>query len=237
MRSVYYLTLRQLSGSSRLAIMTVLAAMPVIVMVPMLGENEAPSVADFESFVLSGMMIGAIVPLVVLAIAVAAFGNEIEDRTLANLTLSPIPRWRIALAKLLAAITIAAPLIALSALITAHMALLGEWTATIAITVSAVAAVAMYASMFVWLGLVSAQAVALGLLYVVLWEGFFSEFVAGVRLLSIRHYALALMHGLDERRFATPNQMSMTVALIMVTLVIGGFLLLSIRRLRRMDVP
>lgn len=237
MRSVYHLTLRQLSGKSRLAIMTVLAAMPVIVMVPMLGENEAPTVADFESFVLSGMMIGAIVPLVVLAIAVAAFGNEIEDRTLANLTLSPIPRWRIALAKLLAAITIAAPLIALSALITAHVALLGEWTATIAITVSAVAAVAMYASMFVWLGLVSAQAVGLGLLYVVLWEGFFSEFVAGVRLLSIRHYALALMHGLDKRRFATPNQMSMTVALIMVTVVIGGFLLLSIRRLRRMDVP
>jgi ABC-2 type transport system permease protein len=237
MLSVYNLTLRQLSGRSRLAIMTVLALMPLIITVLMLGEGEAPSVADFESFVLSAMLIGSIVPLVVLAIAAAAFGNEIEDRTLANLTLSPIARWRITLPKLLATITIAAPLIMLSALLTAHVAFLGEWTATIAITVAAVAAVAMYASMFVWLGLVSAQAVGVGLLYVVLWEGFFSEFVSGVRLLSIRHYAIALMHGLDERRFAESDHLSMGVAVIMAALVIGGFLFLSIRRLRRMDVP
>jgi ABC-2 type transport system permease protein len=237
MLSVYNLTLRQLSGRSRLAIMTVLALMPLIITVLMLGEDEAPSVADFESFVLSAMLIGSIVPLVVLAIAAAAFGNEIEDRTLANLTLSPIARWRITLPKLLATITIAAPLIMLSALLTAHVAFLGEWTATIAITVAAVAAVAMYASMFVWLGLVSAQAVGVGLLYVVLWEGFFSEFVSGVRLLSIRHYAIALMHGLDERRFAESDHLSMGVAVIMAALVIGGFLFLSIRRLRRMDVP
>jgi hypothetical protein len=42
----------------------------------------------------------------------AAFGNELEDRTLANLTLSPIPRWKIVVPKLLGVITIAAPFIA-----------------------------------------------------------------------------------------------------------------------------
>ena len=62
--------------------------------------------------------------------------------------------------------------------------------------------VALYASAFVWLGLVTTQAIGIGLLYIVLWEGFFSGFVSGVRLLSIRHYAIALMHGLDGRRFA-----------------------------------
>ena len=62
---------------------------------------------------------------------------------------------------------------------------------------------ALYASAFVWLGLVSTQAIGIGLLYIVLWEGFFSGFVSGVRLLSIRHYAIALMHGLDARRFAS----------------------------------
>ncbi|MBA3467525.1 MAG: hypothetical protein H0T21_08955 [Gemmatimonadaceae bacterium] len=96
---------------------------------------------------------------------------------------------------------------------------------------------AMYASLFVWLGLVSSQAIGLGLLYIVLWEGLLSGFVSGVRLLSIRHYAIALMHGLDERRFATGDHLSMAAALVVITLVIGGFLLLSIRRLRKMDVP
>ena len=73
---------------------------------------------------------------------------------------------------------------------------------------SALVGVAMYASVFVWLGLVSTQAIGIGLLYIVLWEGFFSGFVSGVRLLSIRFYAIALMHGMDERRFASMTHLT-----------------------------
>ena len=237
MGSVYRLTLRQLSGRWRLVIMTVLAAMPVVIAVIMVSSKSAPSVQEFETGILGAMLAGSIAPLVVLAIAGAAFGNEVEDRTLANLTLAPIPRWRIALPKLLATITIAGPFIAASALFTAYAAFLGDARATVAVTVSAIAAVAMYASAFVWLGLVSTQAIGLGLVYIVLWEGFLSGFVSGVRVLSIRHYAIALMHGLDARRFAQSDHLSAGVAVVMSTLVIGGFLLLSVRRLRRMDVP
>lgn len=237
MGTVYRLTLRQLSGRWRLLIMTVLALMPVIIAIVMLRSPDAPSVREFEIGILSAMLAGSIAPLIVLAIAGATFGNEIEDRTLANLTLAPIARWRIVLPKLLATITIAAPFITLSAFVTAHVAFLGDANATMAITVSALLVVALYSSAFVWLGLVSTQAIGLGLLYIVLWEGFFSGFVSGARLLSIRGYAIAVMHGLDERRFAGGNHLSMTAAVIMSLLVFGGFLFLSIRRLRRMDVP
>src|SRR5215207_887055 len=237
MGPVYRLTLRQLSGRWRLIIMTVLASMPVIIAVLMLRSKEAPTVNEFETGILSAMLAGSIAPLVVLAIAAAAFANEIEDRTLANLTLSPIPRWKIAVPKLLATITIAAPFTLVSAFLTSHVAFLGDTTATIAVTVSALVGVALYASAFVWLGLVSTQAIGLGLLYIVLWEGFFSGFVSGVRMLSIRHYAIALMRGLDARRFAEAGHVSFTVAIVMSVLVFGGFLALSIRRLRRMDVP
>lgn len=237
MLTVYKLTIRQLSSLSRLAIMATLAAMPVLITALMLREDDAPSVKDFEQFVLSTMFAGSIVPLVVLATAAVAFSNEVEDKTLANLTLSPLRRWQIALPKLLASITIAAPLIVLSALLTAHIAFLGEWKATIAIAVSATAAVAMYASMFVWLGLASPQAIGTGLLYVVIWEGFFSQFVTGVRLLSIRHYSIELMHVFDDRRFAEHDHLNTPTLLVMVALVIGGFLALTIRRLKRMDVP
>src|SRR3954452_25486348 len=145
MSAVYLLTLRQLSGRWRLGIMTVLASMPVIIAVLMLRSSSAPSVREFETAILSAMLAGSIAPLVVLAIAAAAFGNEVDDRTLANLTLSPIPRWQIALPKLLATITIAGPFIGASAMLTAHIAFLGDTRATIAITVSAIAGVAMYA--------------------------------------------------------------------------------------------
>ena len=237
MGSVYRLTLRQLSGRWRLTIMTGLAAMPVLIATLMLRSKQAPTVREFERVVLSGMLAGSIAPLVVLAIAAAAFGNELEDRTLANLTLAPIPRWKIALPKLLGVITIAAPFIAASAFLTSWIAFLGDARAAGAVTVSALVGVALYASAFVWLGLVSTQAIGVGLLYIVLWEGFFSGFVSGVRLLSIRHYAIGLMHGIDPRRFAGGDNLPLTAALVMATLVFGGFLLSSVRRLRRLDVP
>jgi cell division protein FtsW (lipid II flippase) len=88
MGSVYLLTLRQLSGKWRLAIMAVLATLPVIITVVMLSQRDTgTSVTEFEIFVISAMLSGSIAPLAVLAIAAAAFGNEVEDRTLANLTI------------------------------------------------------------------------------------------------------------------------------------------------------
>lgn len=237
MGAVYMLTLRQLSGKWRLLIMTVLAALPVLIASLTLMDESTPSVREFEVAIFSAMLAGSITPLVVLAIAAAAFANEIEDKTLANLTLSPIPRWQIAVPKLLASITLAGPFIVVSAFLTAHVAFLADWRATIAVTVALLSAVALYSSAFVWLGLVTTQAIGIGLLYIVIWEGFFAGFVAGVRLFSIRHYAIALMHGLDERRFASGTQLSLGVAIAVSVVVFGGFLLLSIRRLRRMDVP
>jgi len=237
MGTVYRLTLRQLSGRWRLTIMTVLAAMPVAIAVLMLRSNSAPTVQQFETAILSAMLAGSIAPLIVLAIGAPAFGNEVEDKTLANLVLSPLSRSQIALPKLLATFTIAAPFMTASAFATSYVAFLGDTTATIAVTVAAVVGVAMYASAFVWLGLVSTQGIGIGLLYIVLWEGLFSGFVSGVRLLSIRHYSIALMHGLDERRFAFSNHLNFPATLIIAALVVVGFAFLSVRRLRSMDVP
>lgn len=237
MSAVYLLTLRQLTGRWRLVIMTLLASLPVLIAALTLSGSSAPSIQEFESFVFSALLAGSITPLVVLATASAAFANEIEDRTLANLTLSIVPRWQIVLPKLLATITIAVPFIAASALVTAHVAFLGDLRATMAVTLAAIAAVALYSSAFLWLGLVTTQAIGVGLLYIVLWEGFFSGFVSGVRLFSIRHYSIGLMHLLDGRRFAAAAHAGDVVVLTTSLLVLAGFVVLSVRRLRRMDVP
>ena len=237
MGTVYLLTLRQLAGTWRLVIMAVLAALPALLTMVMLSNDRAPSVQDFETAVLGAMLAGSIGPLVVLAIAAAAFANELEDRTLANLTLAPIPRWQLVLPKLLAAITLAAPFMLLSALATSWIAYLGDPRAIVAVTLGTLAAVALYASGFVWLGLVTTQAIGIGLLYIVVWEGFVSGFVTGARLLSIRHTAIALMHAVDPRLFAFDGHPGDVVAVIVTLLVLGTFFWLAVRRVRRMDVP
>jgi hypothetical protein len=45
------------------------------------------------------------------------------------------------------------------------------------------------------------------------------------------------MHGLDPRRFATTDNLSFGVSIALCAIVFAGFLLLSVRQLRRMDVP
>ena len=237
MRSVFLLTLRQLSGRWRLTILTVLASLPVLIAAMMVGSSDAPTVKEFEDAILSAMLAGSISPLVVLAIASAAFANEIEDRTLANLTLSPIPRWQIVVPKLLAAVCVSGPFIAVSAFFTGYVAFSADWTAAFAVTASAFIGVMLYSSAFVWLGLKTTSAIGYGLLYIVLWEGFFSGFVAGVRILSVRYYSIALMRGFDARRFVDADDLSFGVAIVASVVVFVGFALLSIRRLRRMDVP
>ena len=237
MGPVYLLTLRQLAGRWRLLIMSVLAAGPVLFTMLVMRSSGLPSVEEFELIVFSGMLTGSISPLVVLAIATVAFGNELEDRTLANLTLSPIPRWRIAVPKLLATISVAGPFIAISAFVTAHLAFNVDTTATIAVTISALVGVVLYSSLFVWLGLVTTQAIGIGLLFIVLWEGFFAGFVSGVRLFSIRYYATGWTHGLDARRFASTEHLGFGVAIAVSAVVFFGFLLMTVRHLRRMDVP
>ncbi|HEX6574408.1 MAG TPA: ABC transporter permease subunit [Gemmatimonadaceae bacterium] len=237
MGTVYRLALRQLTGKWRLIIMTVLAALPVIIAGIMITSPNAPTVQEFEVGVLGAMLSGSIAPLVVLAIAAAAFANEVEDRTLANLVLSPLPRWQIAIPKLLATITVAAPFIAVSAFATTYIAFLGDMKAVVAVTVASIIGVALYSAAFIFLGLVTTYAIGIGLLYIVVWEGFFSGFVTGVRLLSIRHYTIALMHGLDPRRLGYLEPPSLLTVSIISAIVFVGFAYASVRRLKTMDVP
>lgn len=235
MRAIYGLTLRQLLGRGRLLIMAALAALPVgmAALIQAFGGGGG----DLETVLVDVLLAGAIAPLVVLAIAAAAFGNEVDDGTLAHLTLAPVPRWKIALPKLAAPATIAGILLAASAAATSHIAFGGDARATTAVTVGVLAAVALYAALFVWLGLVSSKAVGIGLAYIVLWEELFTGFVSGARLLSVRHHAIALIHRLDPRRFADGDHVGLWVAAGTVVLGVGVFLVLTVRRLRRMDVP
>jgi hypothetical protein len=45
------------------------------------------------------------------------------------------------------------------------------------------------------------------------------------------------MHAIDPRRFAAVDSVSGATAVIVAAAVIGGFMGLSVRRLRMMDVP
>jgi len=77
---------------------------------------------------------------------------------------------------------------------------------------------------------VTNRAIAIGLLYVLIWEGLLANLVGGVRILSIAHYSLGVANAIyPDRNFQAG--LSLSTSLILGVIVTGGALILATRRL------
>jgi ABC-type transport system involved in multi-copper enzyme maturation permease subunit len=244
MSAIYVLSVRQLASRWRLLILLALCAAPFAVAAAAGSADQPPSPSHLDDVLLDGLWASAVLPIVALAVATAAFGNELSDKTLANLTLTPLPHWRIALPKLLAAITVGAPALVAGTFGSVLLAfdlvpVPGAGRAAIAAAVAMGVGMVLYSTLFLWAGLVTSHPLALGLLYVFVWEGLFGTFVNGIKYLSVRQYTLGILKALDGARFADPGRhvLGSTAAIAGALVVTIGFGLLVLRRLRRMDIP
>ena len=231
-------SLRQLAGPWWLAAIGALAAVPVVIA----AVTAAVGTRGGDGFVLSvisGLLAAVVLPLVTMVLGTAALGNELEDRTLGYLLLRPIGRLRIAAPKFAVAVLMAAPLLAASGAAAAALGLEGDGRAAAAVAVGVAAGAVAYCSVFLWLGLVTTRAKGFALLYVFLWEGVLATFLDGIRYLSIRAYSLSIMHGVDERGLGALEGYAIGLpgAVAGTAVVAALFFLLTVRRLRHMDVP
>lgn len=251
MDTIFMLSIRQLTGGRRLLLLLLLAALPIglaLILTLTLAEDETSN-SEYIDTLLDGLLISAVMPVISLVLATAAFGNEVEDRTLNYLVLKPVARYQIVFAKLLASLVIGCPLVVASGVVATLIGDGGMGTRLVVLDSPLRAAAATgialllgsvaYSAAFTWAGLVSTRALPYALVYVVLWEGLVSSFLGGVRYLSVRGYTLGLVHGLDERSFGelADRVIEFPAALVGVVAVTAGFFLLATRRLRDMDVP
>lgn len=239
MADIFRLSLRQLMGRWRILFIALLAALPtgIILLIRLLGDDPFSFDGEFVGGMMDGMIIAGVMPIVTMALATTAFGNEVEDRTLYFLMLKPISRVSIALAKMLAVFVVAAPLVVASGTVAA-VAGGGSGRAVAAIAIALVAGVAAYASVFTWAGLITQRALAFGLVYMLVWEGLLSTFLGGIQYLSIRGYTLALLHGIDQNGFESIESrvIEFPAAIVGVIVAIACFSFLTQYRLRTMDV-
>ena len=240
MAEIFGLSLRQLLGRWRMLVILLLAALPtlLVLLIRLIGEGNLAFHEEFVGVIIDVMITGGIMPIVTMTLAAAAFGNELEDKTLYYLVLKPVSRLSIVVAKLLAVLVVALPLVVASgvvasALVGAEVRILGTLALALAAGVTA------YAAIFTFAGLLTPRALAYGLVYVLVWEGLLSTIVSGVRYLSVRGYTLALLHGLDETGFSALGErvIEFPAAIIGASVVIVAFFLLALYRLRTMDVP
>jgi ABC-2 type transport system permease protein len=250
--ALFGFSMRQTASRNRLLLIVLLSSLPIAlaVLVSATISEDETSNRDFIDTLLDGLLIGTVMPIVSLVLATAAFGNEVEDKTLSFLVLKTVSRLRIVLAKLLAVIAVGCPLIVVSGVAATLVGGSGNvgarivdldssFQAGVAVGVALFAGFVAYSTVFTWAGLSSTRALPYGLVYIVLWEGVIASLLDGVRYLSVRGYTLAIMHGLDDATFEVigGRVIELPAGVLGVVLVTAGFLWLTVRRLEQMDVP
>lgn len=234
-----WLTARQLLTRWRLIFMIVLGALPpVLALLYTLSDSRV----DPQTFLARGytnFILLVVAPVTALTFATAALGSEVEDGTIVYLLLKPVPRWQIVVSKLIVTIGVIVVFVTASIYLTALVLDRGpgELRVAFAFALGASLGSAAYAAMFSFLGLITSRALIGGLLYVFVWEGLLTRLFVGARNWSVREY----MSGITDAFSTLPvdvfeAQLTGRRALVSCLVVVVAFTLLSVRRLRNMNV-
>jgi ABC-2 type transport system permease protein len=238
-RVIAGLTLRSLAGRRRSLLVVVLGALPILVAVLVRASGRTSGLDVVTLAILDRLVISTLVPLVGLVFGTAALGAELDDGTAIYLLTKPIARWRIVVAKLAVAAGLAIAATAPSAFAAAAILATGETSlvAAVGYAVGAAVAAGLYAAVFLALSLVTGRALAIGLIYVLVWEGLLSGLFEGTRTFSIRQYALGIADAIaGGHRAAAGEGLGATSAVVLAAIVAAVALVVAVRRLQGFEV-
>jgi ABC-2 type transport system permease protein len=238
---ILQLTAGQLVRQRRTLVLVLLAVLPPLIalLFRVTGGSHEDS-PDFAAGILGHFVVGLVLPLTALVVGTAALGQELEDGTVVYLITKPLARWRVVLAKLVAAWLVTTVVVGTS--VAASGALMFSGTDEDASLVPAfVVAVALgataYTAIFVSLSIRFARALIIGLAYVFVWEALISQFISGVRFLSVRAYTVSIAKSIaDSSSEALDTSLDATPALILLAVLTLLATWYAIRRLNRYEM-
>jgi len=182
-------------------------------------KASRPPSRPWPSHVLGTFGFSVLIPLTALIIGTSVLGAEIDDRSVIHLLATPVRRSSVIMTKFLVATGLTMVFAAVPELIAAEIAgggsvangvfgpgpngpvLLRPPAAidgsklALGLFVGALACSVIYNAVFVMVSVATTRAIAVGLLYVLIWEALMANFVSGARLLSVSHYGLGIANG------------------------------------------
>jgi len=236
------LAFRQLTGSRRSLWALALAAIPVLVAIPIGAETGgAQDAAEDYAALFQTLIVAVLLPLVALVVGTGIFGAEVEDGTITYVLSKPVARWRIVVTRIVVAGVATAAVLVPSTLLTGMLALREAQGAGKGLLPAFAAAVAvggvLYCGLFVALSLSTRRALVAGLGYVVIWEGLLSRSFGGSRALSVREYTVSFARAMAEpSQGMVGSRLDVGVAAPMAAALTVLVTLYAIRRLRRLEV-
>ncbi len=106
----------------------------------------------------------------------------------------------------------------------------GTGDLAIALFAGALVGSVIYNALFIMISVVTTRAIAVGLLYVLVWEALIGNFVGGARELSIGQYSLGVANSIAHDP-ALNAALSLTTAVVMGVIVTVVTLAVAVRRL------
>ncbi len=190
---VFKLTIRATMGRRRALIFMITPALLIAITVLLKLEANSPTWPP-EFLGVFGYTV--VVPLTALIIGTSVLGAEIDDSSVISLLATPIPRSTVVLTKFAVASLLTLAFWAVSEYLAGAIATGPGSKLALGLLAGAAVASVVYNALFVWLSVVTTRAIAVGLLYLLVWEGLLGNLVGGVRLLSVDQYALGIANGI-----------------------------------------
>ena len=190
---VFKLTLRATLGRKR-ALIFMIAPILLLAITALLKAEAHSSVWPPEFLSIFGYTV--VVPLTALIIGTSVLGAEIDDSSVISLLATPVRRSTVVLTKFVVATLLTLLFAAVAEYLAATIATGPGSKLALGLLAGAAVASVVYNALFVMLSVLTTRAIAVGLLYLLVWEGLLGNLVGGVRLLSVDQYALGIANGI-----------------------------------------
>lgn len=215
-KTIMGLTARALLGRKRVLM---LLPMPIILIgLTLLGITSGADNDEWGPVVFTSLGLSVILPLTALIVGSSALGLEIDDGTITHLLTKPLPRSEIIFSKLAVAWLVTAAATALPLAAAALMA--GSTSLAIGMVVGTAFGALAYSALFLALSVMTKRPVAVGLVYIMLWENLLVSFVDGARVFSVRQHATAIADTIGNTTLIE-GSVSTTTAVIMLAIFIA----------------
>ena len=233
------LTARSLLGRRRSLLLALLALLPVaIAILVQLSGRAGTGHLEVSTAIMDRLIVATILPIIALVFGTAALGAELEDGTAVFLLVKPIDRWRIVVAKLIVAVGLSVALVAPASFIAGAILAPGGTglAGAVGAAVGTAVGATVYATVFFALSLVTGRALAIGLVYILVWEGVLAGLLEGIRTLSIRQYTLAISAAIAHPGVTDPALLDARTALALAAIAVIGATVIAIRRLAAFEI-
>jgi len=171
-----------------------------------------------------------VLPLTALIIGTSVLGAEIDDGSIVHLLATPVTRLSVVISKFIAAMLLTIMFGAIPEFLAAAIANGFGDKLTIGLLVGALIASVAYNALFVMLSVLTTRAIAVGLAYLLVWEGLLGNLIGGVRVLSIGQYSVSVAESIAKTS-ALNAHLTFQTAIIMAVAVTVVTLAIAARRL------